>query len=75
MYCRFHRYILPFNGGLAETGPYAPVSRYPTMTNLRGGVDPATAGGTFQTGGRTTDELAERLAELKKMQEEDVWEV
>lgn len=68
---------MPFNGGLAETGPYAPVSRYPTMTSLRGGGgDPAAAGGgAYETGGRTTDELAQRLAELKKMQEEDVWEV
>lgn len=68
-----HRYVLPFNGGLAETGPYAPVSRYPTTTtNLRTG-DAGT--GTFEAGGRTTDELAERLAELKNMQEEDVWDI
>lgn len=64
-----NRYMLPFSGGLFETGVYAPVSRYPTTTNLRSG----NTAGTFDTAGRTTDELAARLAELKNMQEEDPW--
>ncbi|CAM9423706.1 unnamed protein product [Ectocarpus sp. 12 AP-2014] len=62
-------YVLPFSGGLFETGVYAPISRYPTITNLRSG----NTAGTFDTAGRTTDELAARLAELKNMQEEDPW--
>lgn len=58
---RPYRYILPFNGGLPETGAYAPMSRYPA-SNLRG-----VNGMTVEAGG---DELAERLAMLKAMQED-----
>eukprot|EP00752_Nemacystus_decipiens_P007656 g6844.t1 len=64
-------YVLPFSGGLPETGPFAPVSRYPTTTNLRSGQTAT----TYDTDGRTTDELAQRLAELKQMQEEDAWDI
>lgn len=63
--------MLPFSGGLPETGPFAPVSVYPTTTNLRSG----TAANAYETTGKTTDELAQRLAELKNMQEEDVWNI
>lgn len=71
---KLFRYVLPFSGGLPETGPFAPVSRYPatTTTNLRSGQ---TETATYATEGRTTDELAQRLAELKQMQEEDVWDI
>lgn len=53
-----HRYILPFNGGLRETGAFAPVSVYPSARSE--GVDKKTAG----------EELIERLAALKALQED-----
>ena len=50
------RYILPFSGGLSESGADAPVSKYPATTT--------------GTTGTAANELSDRLAKLKAMQEE-----
>lgn len=62
---RASRYILPFSGGLFETGVFSPVSRYPTAVLKSGGTDATT------TGVNGADALAERVARLQAMTEDE----